>query len=596
MATSIKSDVWKTAVLTHSGQPLMEENEHEVFIQSNVGLYIDDHKLTNYHSGRVYLTNKRIVYINDNSKSHNIYIKLVSIESVEFYNGFLKSSPKVIIKTKLAGTTLDEKMKKQDIILSWICTICYFTNDLKTSNYELERMREDFNILPVCNNCGVKSAWKNLEPVLKDKTLNAEVDLLSYDGTYCPDCTFLNHSTMLNCEICGAILKKVDDTTPDNDSVKFCIENGKELDYLNLNLFKLSFRNGGAKSFFKNLQETIKIALWEHIEDSNGVNKGAMKVQLDHNGNDYNNVMKIIEKKQITNSRGIHGLTARSEKNSTEASFLLNNSIQGLDQLMSKAQQLIDFSHKHNIILTKNHMGSATGDIGLRKVSKSSKIEKLSNTFQGHQTAKNVINFKKINSLSNLKTKGKPTLDTKSKLPLFYLEELSRHLSEFLITFNILEKSDGLITLQELYLLYNKARKINLLSPEELFDSVFLFEKLNLHFTVSDVPLYPSVQENNSDEKIIVISKTNQSSVRIKLIAFIKENPGKSIVQLQNTSFNMSYMILKTILDRLVYTNKLVIDSTLAGILYWPNEILDPSESYNNYELTHSMNKVRFDD
>lgn len=575
MVTAIKSEVWEQALLTYSGQPLMEENEHEIFIQSNVGLYIDDHKLTNYHSGRVYLTNHRIVYVNNDQKISPIFIKVVSIESVEFYNGFLKSSPKVIIKIKTSETA-DVRNKKQNMILSWVCTICYFTNDLKTSNYELERMSEDFNILPTCVNCGVKSSWKNLKTVLKDRTMEPNIDLLSYDGTYCPDCTFLNHSTMLNCEICGAILKKVGNSNSDNDSVKFIIENGKDMDYLNLNLFKLSFRDGGAKSFFKNLQETIKTALWDHIEDSNGINKGAVRIQQAYLEEDDNTKLnKIIRNKPI-NLRGIHGLTTRSEKNSTEASLLLNNSIQDLEQLISKAKQLIEFSQKYNIILKKSHISPSTTDNSLATILQSkAKIIKLNDILQVQQISQNVMNFKKINSLSNLKMEGKPTLGTKSKCPLFYLEELSRHLSEFLITFNILEKNDGLITLQEFYLLYNKARKINLLSPEELYDSVFLFEKLQLNFTVTNVPLYPNDKDVKDNEKIIVISKNNQStSISMKLLAFLTINPGKSILQLQNTSFNMSYMILKTILDKLVYTNELVIDSTLEGILYWPNDII----------------------
>lgn len=555
----------------------MEGNEHELFVQSTVGLYMDDNKLANYNSGRVYLTNERIVYVSDNTKSTSISLKVVSIDDVEFYNGFLKSSPKVTIKVKPAGSC-EGITKKQNIVLAWVCTICYFTNDLKTSNYELERMREDCNVLPVCDNCGVKASWSSLESVLKDKVSTVDVDLVSYDGTYCPDCTFLNHPTMLNCEICGAILKKAQDTKSGKDSVEFILESSKHLDYLNINTFKLSFRNGGAKAFYKALQETIKSALWELVEDSNGVNRNAVMVHKDEYDASANQLNVPSKTKPVSNLRGIHGLTTLSEKNNNDASVLLNSSIQDLKQLMSKAEQLISFSQKYNITLEKNHIEPSAADNSLSKILESqAKITKLSNLLQGQQALKTGIDFKKKNSLAALKSVGKAT-ETKSRLPQLYLEELSRHLSEFLTSFNILDRSEGLITLQELFLLYNKTRKVNLISPEELYDAVSLFKPLKLNFTVTDVPLHQDEKASHSKDRIVIISNKSQSiSITDKILSFVREHPGKSILELQNTSFNMSYMILKTILDKLVYTSELVIDSTIEGILYWPNEILKPS-------------------
>lgn len=568
MGATINCDAWKCVKISPSGNPVLQDGENELLVQSNVGLYNDDFKITNYQTGRVYITNQRIIFISGDPNAAAISVALVSIESVEYATGFLKSSPKVVFKIKPSDSD-NNNIQKKEYLISWTCSICCFTNELKTSNYDIERMRADFSSLPTCANCGVKSDWETLEQYLEEKNLasnfDAKLDLLSNDGTSCPDCTFINHLSMLNCEICGAILKKVEPVSNSSTSgVTFQVNGNAVLDYLNTSLFKISFRNGGSRVFYKTLQEKIKEALWDSIQDSNGIDKGAVKLQkAEYESNEYAN-SQVRVKSNERNFIGIHGLTKSSENNSKNASTLLNDSIQDIDQLMSKAENLIEFSERNNLTLVTHSISSG--------LSSSAALKMDNPNLQISVATKGLMSLKKLNSLSTLRKEGKPT-DTKSKMPLFFLEELSRHISEFLLSFNILEKNGGLVTLQELFLLYNKARRTNLVSPEEVYDAVFLFQKLNLSFKVTDV-LLRSADNERVPKKIYVVSKKSQNtSIDSKLIKFIEKNPGRSVLQLQNDQFGMSYTLLKTILDKLVYSGDIVIDSTIEGVLYWPNGI-----------------------
>lgn len=45
----------------------------------------------------------------------------------------------------------------------------------------------------------------------------------------------------------------------------------------------------------------------------------------------------------------------------------------------------------------------------------------------------------------------------------------------------------------------------------------------------------------------------------------------------------MSFIILKTILDNLVYNGELAIDITLEGDTYWPNEFLNIARNDSNH-------------
>lgn len=102
------SKYWVPVSLSTSHRPIFENLEHDIAVQDGVGLYQGSAKLLQYQNGRVYLTNKRIIYVPEAmvSNSHKtvaIALRLSVMQRCIFHPGFLTSSPKVEIVLRSSG-------------------------------------------------------------------------------------------------------------------------------------------------------------------------------------------------------------------------------------------------------------------------------------------------------------------------------------------------------------------------------------------------------------------------------------------------------------------------------------------------------------
>lgn len=578
MPSDFDTPYLKSIGVSSSGRPILYDNEYDIIMKNEIGLYQSNYKIKYYQNGRLYLTNKRIIFINDIYKDKNLFLDLRNIDNIELYNGFMNSSPKIII-------TLENHNEKEGILhenkitFSWICPICTYSNDLVTSKSKLKSMKLNDNELPLCNTCGVKASYEIISKYyVESKTsLNNTqnpIDLLSFDRSKCPSCTFVNHPSMTKCEICGSKLTPLSDNNEiSNISTSLYFEPITQNltlhtlydfnDSINLKTVKFSFRDGFHQIFFEFLKKTL-----EEVKDT----------KIDSFQQNYQN--KPDQSLRILS--GIHGLTSNSKHQTFEDSLLLGKSIQDLDQLMLKAKDLILLSKKYQNVLIKSSKSKREfhKNFQLLKSSKAS-IVNLNNIISNNKIEKSLKQTKKVNAINRLKL-GKKSNNTLSKFPLFYLDELARNISEFLINDDILDKRNGLITLHELFSLYNSSRQINLISAEELYDAIMRFEILNINLKITKVNI--SKNENSKINPFVyVISKRNKNiSITKKISNFLKNNSGLSILQLQRLHFNMNFIILKTILDNLVLNGELTIDISVGGITYWPNEILLESQIENN--------------
>lgn len=528
----------------------------------------------------------------------NVSLDVDKIENVELYNGFLKSSPKIVLKLKEQDYSADGPvLDNNKFTITWVCPICSYSNDLTIMSSQLKQMKETNNNLPVCNTCGVTCTYEILQNYLiKDDTVadrKNSIDLISYDGAQCPKCTFVNHPSMMNCEICGTMLVTSTNKSNTNSYLlaqrnsgelnvefKTSEEFGKSIDWT---IIKFSFRNGGHKIFCDCLKKNLDYHAVRNASKSDSIKSDSTITS--HNKNfDALNL-----------SNGIHGLTSKSIQQNREASLLLGKSVQDLDQLMSKAQDLISLSKKYQNILLKTNVNKVAIDQNFQLLYNSkTSIAKLNSILSDNSISKSINNSKIINALNLLKV-GKPSLDTKSKMPMLYIDELSRNICDYITYENILDKNNGLITFYELYSLYNQARQINLITPEELFDAIGRFDYLKINLKVTQIFLSNKESKLDSNTKFVyVISKKDErTSVSTKLSKFVRENPGLSILKLQQLQFSMSFIILKTILDNLVYSGDLVIDTTLEGNTYWPNNILNPDFNKEFDSVSHDNDMIK---
>lgn len=583
------SAYWHPALLTTSGRPVLEHGEHDTVIQDGVGLYQGDRKLLDYQSGRVYLTNRRLFFVNEKPaklKSPHLQLELSSALSAQLYVGFLKSSPKVTFYMRPEpeqALTTNIEPEPITTTVTWVCPICYYSNTLDATKKQLEDMQKGEG-LPTCATCGVDASWDTIKKFLDEAPGGTpqEVDLLTFDGSQCPRCTFVNHPSMMNCEMCGASLAaaqlpeelarpqvmrhSISEMGSNDQLVKMRLE-------LNTGpapptVIRLSFRNGGAHNFYGKVSQYIEQERWGQINSANGVNRGAKK--LGHQGRPPT----VTEQMR---AMGIHGLQSSSSQRNYETSLVLNNSLQDLENLLEKGKELINVGQKYQRVLLsaqKPSMDSIDDNLELLHQSQNS-MRILDQIVSKNELAKARTNSQKVTSLTNMKlAAAQKTGRSKTAMEQLYIEELSRHISEFLVEENVLDRNGGLVTLYDLYTMYNEARGIDLVSPDHLKAAASKFEQLHLNYVLTEVNI---TQQDGSDtsESLYIVSKKRMqsSSVSQRFISYLTAHPGQSILQMQQSEFQINHLIIETIVNRLLNDGEIVVDRTVQGEFYYVNEI-----------------------
>lgn len=464
--------------MTSSRRPILEPGESVNFVQSGVGLYSGKYKASEYSSGVLYLTGTRICYVDSDKPSlRSIALALEKIDKIEHFvrhpktvachftndtqAGFLKSSPKVRIRYKSdssfstdgSGTSspLPAAMipAKQKSLGDWICPICTFTNAVQLGHFDGAPM-------PPCINCGMKPP-KNLNisisasstPVISRPASTAP---LSYNTTThsggvrssramtfpCPRCTFGNHPAITACELCGAPLLSNNLPPMLNSNAA---NDERQLPQTTVNRYnstdemtcKLSFRSTGDKVFLERLKHAVAEQAW--IKNPPAIEYLALEESSRprHRG------------------AGIGALQSREEVVRSQDASTMSGAFEDLEGLMSRAKEMIALAESF-----AQRIAAAPASIGI--------LEAKSLIFESNAA---------LGLSSPIVTK-----DLMGKSGVFH-EELARQITDFLED-GRLRREGGAITLVDLYALYNRARKGDLISPEDLYIACQQFDVLKL--------------------------------------------------------------------------------------------------------------------
>mmetsp|Transcript_10271 Transcript_10271/g.24499 ORF Transcript_10271/g.24499 Transcript_10271/m.24499 type:complete len:485 (+) Transcript_10271:84-1538(+) len=143
---------------------------------------------------------------------------------------------------------------------------------------------------------------------------------------------------------------------------------------------------------------------------------------------------------------GISGILRRQQEEANAADAALKTAFADLSNLEAKARELVDLAERFRNNLAKRPSEEQTG---------SAEAEA------------------QASMLEELVSMGIASPVTKESAGRQYHKELSRQLSDFLTA--PLERAGGLMTLQEVYCLFNRARGTELVSPDDLMEAVKLF-------------------------------------------------------------------------------------------------------------------------
>lgn len=515
--------------LTTALRPSYLPDEVLLFVRDNVGLYEGKSKLRDQQNGQVYLTSHRICYVDQKEpRKRSVALDLKDVDRHEFYAGFLKSSPKVTLVPKpLKRGSFHTRVRSSASNASrsapgspghsegayrppaepptvtaatWVCTICSFSNPVP-SNFDPTTANAHTPLAP-CLACGIKPT---LSHVLKAAISNANnrpspspaipvssplalrpgpsdpqpmseshSDLLtsqtsgvsngSSNGTNgneatfeCPRCTFSNHPSLLSCEMCGAPLVTRDiPTSVQQDSisdtaraespgpVKDQSKGGQNDMPENV---KISFRGGGGPIFYERLKGSMTQRKWllhnaPPAPKSNRINES--------NGNGSPGSPSGGRAK----TAGIAGLEQLGLNMRKNNEILIGSAFEDLEALMASAKDVIALAERF-ARQTNNGQDSATAEENAILAESASQL--------GLITTKDIVGGGSSESL--------------------YLSELSRNLAEFLTddSRGVLKKAGGIITLVDLWAMFNRARGgVELVSPMDFEKAARLWSKLKL--------------------------------------------------------------------------------------------------------------------
>ncbi|KAK4152339.1 vacuolar protein-sorting-associated protein 36 [Chaetomidium leptoderma] len=508
--------------LTTALRPSYLPDEDLLFVQDNVGLYEGKYKLPNHQNGQIYLTSHRICYVDQaEPRKHSVALSLKDVERFEFYGGFLKSSAKITLIPKatkraslqprspgLVGAPSSAQHRDGPSRISpvdppsastatWVCTICSFSNPVP-SNFD-PTTANAHTPLPPCLACGIKPTLTHVlkaaisnatnrqpaSPALQtplpvrprpvtefssglDRARNSSPRSSDPDASFqCPRCTFLNHPSLLSCEMCGGPLISHDVPAELTQQARTHTESpGPVLNSLNAvppgldnpESVKISFRGGGEKIFYERLKGSMTQRKWL-LQGAPPIPKASRSGESHLDGRDTDTATAASRDRPRLG--GIAGLEHRGQAMRKNNELVIGTAFEDLEALMASAKEIV-----------------ALADTFARQV------KGASGASGGASESENALLADSVSQLGLITTKdivgsssGAGGSDS------LYLSELARTLAEFLTDDRrgVLKRAGGIMSLVDLWAVFNRARGgVELVSPADFDKAADLWEKLGL--------------------------------------------------------------------------------------------------------------------
>ncbi|KAL5032763.1 hypothetical protein BDV3_001312 [Batrachochytrium dendrobatidis] len=557
--------------LSVAQRPVLLKNETIFITTKDVCLYFGNQRLIEFNSGLVYVTSHRIMWVNE-TRHHAVQLHLAHIRQIDYSNGFLRSSPKIILDLlpseisalhSTSPTFISFSKSTQDLVYNpsqstesilpeWKCEVCDEMNGANAAKCAMCGVPNTNSPIPnsqavcasfpqtkttstaasnewtceicdavntsdvsKCRNCGVQTVNSSNHNIISD--INSSLPSKSTQ-IKCTACTFLNHPDLTSCEICNAPLSSASQLPESNpsDFGSSPIEDATQ-SKLNLkstgpgSILKLSFRGGGMTDTLKHIKQVVAVKAWEKVETPTTPNPS---ISIQPNQASIGGVSGIIRNVEQT----------RKQMNDT-----VGDAFSDLENLMENAAQMVKLAESISNKLASLSIASDSSEM---------------------LTFRNYLNEIGISN---------PV--TKESAGDMFIQELSRQLTEFLDQMRLAGHSE-MIPLTDLYCLFNRARGVALISPDDLYKSVVEFERLKLPFRLRkfDSGLLVVQSISYSDEEV--------ASKILKLVA--ERQTGLTAVELAKLT-SISIVLAA---EQLLMTEQVGLtcrDDTLEGLFFYPN-------------------------
>ncbi|KAM9455980.1 vacuolar protein-sorting-associated protein 36 [Clarias gariepinus] len=273
---------------------------------------------------------------------------------------------------------------------------------------------------------------------------------------------------------------------------------------------KLSFKEHGQIEFYRRLTEEMTQRRWENTPVSQPITPTALKAGK-------------------TRAVGIVGIERKLEEKRKETDKNISEAFEDLSKLMEKAKEMVELSRS-----IANKIKDKQGDI----------------------TEDETIRFKSY--LLSMGIANPVTRETHGSGTHYHMQ-LAKQLGDMLQA--PLEERGGMMALTEVYCLVNRARGMELLSPEDMVNACRLFEslKLPLRLRVFDSGVMVVQLQSHSEEEMIASAIDNVS------------DKGSLTAEEFAKLLGLSVLLAK---ERLLLAEKmghLCRDDSVEGLRFYPN-------------------------
>ncbi|WEW59354.1 Vacuolar protein-sorting-associated protein 36 [Emydomyces testavorans] len=509
--------LFKPIDLTTALRPSLLQGESLLFVQDAVGLYEGKFKIPNYQSGHAYLTSHRICYVGISEPRK--YSVAIDLKEAGFLRSspkvviYPKPSRKLPGHNRSTGLTFaaepvplvklsssfqraaSPSLRQVEGVprfgsATWVCPICTFSNPIP-SNFD-PSMATASTPLPPCLACGIKppltillkaaiasatnrgitSPQASSATFLEERSevltadnngngngngipLTAPYSTASSQKASCPRCTFVNHPSLLECEMCGAPLKRVDCIIPDRSDSPAPLSLTSQLENTELSeSLKLSFRSGGEKVFYERLNDALIQRKWL-LYDAPPVPQVPPFGGSEGTRTPRSDSIPTHEEAPRLRGVGIAGLERRGFQTRKNNETVIGNAFEDLEALMASAKEIVALAE------------TLATEAGIRSSSPSLEA--------------NTVISQSAAALGMITTKD--MLGSGSSSENLYLSELSRNLAEYLTDDRegVLRREGGIMSLIDLWAVFNSRRNgVELVSPFDFHKAAELWETLRL--------------------------------------------------------------------------------------------------------------------
>ncbi|KAL8951362.1 MAG: hypothetical protein Q9222_002663 [Ikaeria aurantiellina] len=478
---------------------------------------------------------------------------------------------------------------------TWICPICSYSNPIP-SNFDAASASVH-TPLPPCLACGIKPPLAHIlkaaiatasgrsstdfahsRPSLQSEDAEPASEIRnSHDSRarnpqppslaprfQCPRCTFQNHPSLLECEICGASLISAEDpnyqtfsqTQPRPESPGPSLDGQPDQFAKDPECIRFSFRAGGEKIFYERLKGAMTQRKWL-LRNAPPIPKPDLSPPTTPDLGLDNHIAQLSRDSR-TKVVGIAGLERRGAELRKNNATVIGGAFEDLEALMASAKEVVALAEEFS-------RQSADKD------SASEALLKESATALGMVTTRDMLG-----------------LNTASQS--LYLSELSRNLAEYLTddAKGILRKEGGVMSLVDLWAVFNRSRGgIELVSPADFEKAARLWAELGLPVRLREFKngLLVVQRFDWTDDRIISLLSVWLQELQLippdEEIGWDWRRFGKGVTAQEAAAhFGWSIGVASEELEMAEDKGVLCREEGVEGIKYWKNWILHANDDF----------------